>query len=130
MGEADADGDWGNGLVPPPPSQKELKRLAAEPDPLAGGMTRAGSSLQKHGYRPRGSAFPRVSGPPAVYNVYGQQIVDSIVENVQTRLVARLKRRAGQILPFVELISPDGLKVGYLWDVERREYVFDGFREP
>jgi hypothetical protein len=93
-------------------------------------MTRAGRSLQKDGYRPSGSVFPRVSGLPAVYHGHGRQLVDSIVEDVDTRVVVRLKRRGGRVLPFVELVAPDGSKVGYLWDVERRGHVFDGFREP
>lgn len=130
MSETGEDWERGNGLLPSPPSRDGLKRLAAEPDPRAPIMTRAGRSLQKHGYRSSGSAFPRVSGPPAVYNTYGQQIVDALVDNPETRLVVRLKRRGGRMLPFVEVTAPDGLKVGYLSDVDRREYVFDGFREP
>jgi hypothetical protein len=115
---------------PPVPSRDDLVALAAEPDPAAAGWTRAGRALQKHGYRPTGSVFPQITGPPANYNVAGQRIVVGILNDPRSSVVLRSKRWHKQRLPFIEVTAPDGRKLGFNWDVALGRYRFDGFREP
>jgi hypothetical protein len=107
-----------------------LKALASEPDPVGGGWTRAGRAFQKHGYRPTGSVYPRVTGPPAHYNAIAQRIVEAIVDDPGRAFRQRLKVRVGYARPFLEVIAADGRSLGYRWEPMLHRYVFEGFREP
>jgi hypothetical protein len=114
----------------PMPTTAELRRIANEPDPRAAGFTRAGRALQKHGYRPTGSSFPRVTGPPARYNERAARIVDAILDDPGSSFTTRWKRRQGRLFPFVEVKTPAGPGLGFIWDATLGRYVLDGFREP
>jgi len=111
------------------PSRQELLTIAALSDPVAPGWTRAGRSLQKHGYRP-GSAFPRVTGPPTHYNAVAMRIVEHILSDPLSIVATRLHRFYGAALPFIEVTASDGRGVAYLWNPESRTFRMDGFREP
>ena len=116
--------------LPPTPSVDDLLALADEPEPAAARWTRAGRALQKHGYRPTGSVYPRVTGPPAHYNSAARRIVEALLRDPRSTTVMRWRRSYGRLLPFIEVTAPDGRMFGYSWDVASSRFRFDGFREP
>jgi RHS repeat-associated protein len=92
------------------PSLAEFSSAGRELDAAdkAGILTKAGRSLQKHatGSRAGASLFPRASGPPANWNVLGQQQLDDILTNpLSTRTALG---RGG-----TEFLAPDGRGVRF-----------------
>lgn len=95
-------------------SGDDLSRAAAQLD--RNGLTFAGRALQKHGDRP-GSAFPRATGTSAQKNTQGQQVVDGILTNPDSRVIVRGDR--------IDIYAPDGLGVRFYPDGN-----FKGLLEP
>lgn len=117
-------------ILPLAPSASELLALATEPHPAAPAWTRAGRALQKHGYRPTGSVYPRVAGPPAHYNAVARQIVETILNDPRSVVKGREHRWFGQLVPFIDVRAADGRTLGYLWDPQSSRFRFHSFREP
>ena len=113
--------------VPPP---EVLRQLAAEPDPIALTFTRCGHSLQKHGYRPTGSIYPRVAGPPDRYNSAAMRIVDDIFDSPGTVVHQKTRIRHRETVVFLEVVAVDGRKLGFRWNGLLGAFEFEGFREP
>lgn len=115
--------------LPPVPFREELLALATEFHPRAVGWTRAGRSLQKHGYRPE-SVYPRVTGPPSHYNATAQRIVATILRDPQTVMVQRSRQRYGQPEACLEVVAADGRILDFRWVPAGETFLFVGFREP
>ncbi len=114
----------------PAPHVEILRQLAMEPDPVAPAFTRCGRSLQKHGYRPSGSVYPRIAGPPARYNALAKRIVEDIFDSPGTIVRDKPRVRHREMVSFIEVVAANGQKLGYGWNALTGQYEFEGFREP
>ncbi len=61
------------------------------------GLTKAGRALMKHGYR-ENSVFPKPAGNPAQINIYGQEVLEKILNHPEKQVVYKQSKSLGEII--------------------------------
>ncbi len=119
---ASPKGQWTIASLPLPGTNLKMNDLTKAGKILdKGEFSKAGRSLTKHGYR-EGSVFPKPIGNPAEVNAQGQQVLESILNHPEKKIIPGEYERYGKV---IDIYAPNIGGVRYSAEGE-----FIGFLEP